>query len=606
VRNKSKLVMAAALSLVLVLGISSVATPIQPQIPTRILEKSISPMSHWDSGKSQIYCEIQNDVDNPSYFFNHFDSDTIASFAVYMDPAQCGGSPYPFRVTDVHLYLYDPGEYEWPVNLTIKLKNSDQQGSACSGPQELLHSEDFSIPGDSAFPVKMNLTLSDAYCVYQPFFLEIAYADPHDPLHPHPSLLMDDTLDVPDTCDNWATYLGEYYEWYDFWEYPPTGDAIIRATGYTESPDCADLWYWKPDKPTQDHPAPSGMPDFDQNQEDWVGYCGPAAAANCLWWFNAVPEGWNPPQLIDTLARYFHTHPPYYTFVDSMEIGLSQYFQDYGFALQESTFQMPNFFEMEDSLKKCQDIILLLGFWFYDESGQQWYREGGHFVTMAGVCSESLKIAVSDPDKDAAEGGWPGRVRPVEHPPHPGDPLVHNNPSYVSQDMYQSTLESPNPSPGNPNWEIDYQWQPGKFTGMNVPEEFIPYSRPAPEGAKDLYVTEVEYAVMICPTTSAVEDEEGGGSTPRFFELDQNYPNPFNSQTIIKFNLRRPAEVTLTIFNVLGQRVRKLAAERMSAGAHTIAWDGKDEKGSDVSSGIYFYRLKAGEQSQTKRLVLLK
>ncbi len=258
------------------------------------------------------------------------------------------------------------------------------------------------------------------------------------------------------------------------------------------------LWYWKPD--TTD--APSGMPDFDQNQDAWLCYCGPTAVANCLWWYGAVPTGWTPPQLIDTLARYFHTSPVWGTYVDTMQMGLEQYFQDYGFAFKESTFKMPDFFEMEDSLKVCQDIILLLGFWWYDEGSGIWYREGGHYVTMAGVCSESLKIAISDPDRDAAVGGWPGRVRPPSHPPagtYP--PTLHNNPLYVSHDMYQSILDNPFPSPGNPWWEIDYPWSwpKGKFSGINVPEEFRAVTKPAPEGGKQILATEVDYAVMICP-----------------------------------------------------------------------------------------------------------
>lgn len=300
------------------------------------------------------------------------------------------------------------------------------------------------------------------------------------------------------------------------------------------------LWYWKPDTTW----APSGMPDFDQNQPGWIAYCGPTAVANCLWWYGAVPTGWTPPQLIDTLARYFHTSPIWGTYVDTMQMGLEQYFQDYGFAFQESTFEMPDFFEMEDSLKRCQDIILLIGFWFYDEYSETWYREGGHYVTMAGVCSESLKIAISDPDADRAETGWPGRVRPPDHPPHPGDPLLHNDPQYVSHDMYQSILDSPFPSPGNPFWEIDYPWgmKPGRFAGFNVPQKFKDVTRRAPEGGKQIFATEVEYAVMICP-----EQEE-----PR--ECDEDDPNECDTLWVECGNMLVPpggglVTVDLTIFN---------------------------------------------------------
>jgi hypothetical protein len=268
---------------------------------------------------------------------------------------------------------------------------------------------------------------------------------------------------------------------------------------------------------------------------------------------------------------------------------------------------MPDFFEMEDSLKACQDIILLLGFWWYDDVTERWYREGGHFVTMAGVCSESLKIAISDPARDAAVGNWPGRVRPPTHP-QPGayGDTLHNDPQYISHDMYQSTLDSPFPSQGNPFWEIDYVWwAKGGHSGMNVPEEFRDVTRPAPIGGKAVYTTEVEYAVMICPKPSPVEEEEGS-FVPQDFELYQNYPNPFNNETVIRFNLLKPAEVTLAVYNILGQKVRTIVEGRLGAGPQTLSWDGQDEKGNDLSSGIYFYRLKAGELTETKRLVLLK
>jgi len=248
---------------------------------------------------------------------------------------------------------------------------------------------------------------------------------------------------------------------------------------------------------------------------------------------------------------------------------------------------------------------LLLGFW-WSPDGYEWWREGGHFVTMAGVCSESLKIAISDPARDAAEAGWPGRVRPPGHPSHPGDHILHNVPSFVSHDIYNSILQPEFPSPGNPFWEIDYPWAKGEYSGMNVPNKYRAVTKPAP---KDVvyYATEVEFAVMICPKPSnAVEGEEQGALTPKDFELYQNYPNPFNNETLIKFNLRKSAEVTLVVYNILGQKVRTLLKGRLDAGPQSVSWDGKDEKGNDLSSGIYFYQLKIGQITETKRLVLLK
>ena len=86
----------------------------------------------------------------------------------------------------------------------------------------------------------------------------------------------------------------------------------------------------------------------------------------------------------------------------------------------------------------------------------------------------------------------------------------------------------------------------------------------------------------------------------------QNYPNPFNPTTSIRYNLETEAYITLEIYNIKGQLIRKLIDDRISAGVQTIVWDGLDKNSNQVSSGIYFYKLTAGEQSSTKKMILLK
>ena len=88
---------------------------------------------------------------------------------------------------------------------------------------------------------------------------------------------------------------------------------------------------------------------------------------------------------------------------------------------------------------------------------------------------------------------------------------------------------------------------------------------------------------------------------PTTFALDQNYPNPFNPTTDISFSLPKASEVTLDIYNTLGQRVETLVSDHLEAGQHTVTWDA-----SRVSSGIYFYRLTTGAFAETKKMVLLK
>jgi len=96
------------------------------------------------------------------------------------------------------------------------------------------------------------------------------------------------------------------------------------------------------------------------------------------------------------------------------------------------------------------------------------------------------------------------------------------------------------------------------------------------------------------------------GSVPTSYGLNQNFPNPFNPSTEISFDLPKASQVELSIFNVLGQEVRSLVNRTMEAGKHTITWDGLNGSGTQVSSGVYFYRLSAGSFSDTKKMMLLK
>jgi serine protease len=93
---------------------------------------------------------------------------------------------------------------------------------------------------------------------------------------------------------------------------------------------------------------------------------------------------------------------------------------------------------------------------------------------------------------------------------------------------------------------------------------------------------------------------------PADFSLSQNSPNPFNLSTSIFFFLPTPSEVDLTIYNILGEKVKTVAQGWLEAGSHTVTWDGTNESGSVVASGIYFYKLNAGDQVVTKKMSLLK
>jgi len=94
---------------------------------------------------------------------------------------------------------------------------------------------------------------------------------------------------------------------------------------------------------------------------------------------------------------------------------------------------------------------------------------------------------------------------------------------------------------------------------------------------------------------------------PREFRLQQNFPNPFNASTLINYELPQGGEVTLTIYNVLGQKVRIYQPGRQSAGSYSIFWDGRNQEGSLVGSGIYFYRLEVGDKfNQVRKMIFIK
>ena len=110
--------------------------------------------------------------------------------------------------------------------------------------------------------------------------------------------------------------------------------------------------------------------------------------------------------------------------------------------------------------------------------------------------------------------------------------------------------------------------------------------------------------VQKISTTTGVKSVSG--NAPHSFELSNNYPNPFNPSTKINFGIPNDGMVSLVVYNVLGQRVRTLADAPMAAGQYSITWDGRNDAGSTLSSGVYFYRLQAGATAIVKKMLLLK
>ena len=103
-----------------------------------------------------------------------------------------------------------------------------------------------------------------------------------------------------------------------------------------------------------------------------------------------------------------------------------------------------------------------------------------------------------------------------------------------------------------------------------------------------------------------VENITVDGQLPGSFALSQNYPNPFNPTTHIEFALAQASQVSIDVYNILGRHVRCLVDEILPAGNHRVTFDGRSSDSRPLASGVYFYRISAGDFVESKKMLLLK
>ncbi len=113
-------------------------------------------------------------------------------------------------------------------------------------------------------------------------------------------------------------------------------------------------------------------------------------------------------------------------------------------------------------------------------------------------------------------------------------------------------------------------------------------------------------SVTLNSGTHTLKLAGGKRGLPSTYALYQNLPNPFNAATAIKFDLPEDTRATLSIYDMLGRKIRMLVSSELSAGTHTVIWDGCDNAGNVLPTGVYFYRLTAGDFSAVKKLTLMK
>jgi 5'-nucleotidase len=283
-------------------------------------------------------------------------------------------------------------------------------------------------------------------------------------------------------------------------------------------------WYCKPGNWT-DY-ALSGMPDFDQKQDNWTDngtamgnwtYCGPVAVANSLWWFDSKnePSPVPPPTindhyglvtnfshpwddhcaqnvmpLVNNLSSLMNTSSSG-TNVTDMQWGIAQYLNNTGYSdyYNEMTMPWPNFTWIEEEVERCEDVVLLLGFWQHEYGSDYWWRVGGHYVTCAGVNSNTSQLGISDPYFDSVGNATSG---------------VHNDTQYVSHDIYNVTFIMPGPG-GPARWALP-DYAVGKpivnFLGQNSGPGLIP---PGVYNVSLPVVTVIDYAVVTSPITGTLQ-----------------------------------------------------------------------------------------------------
>ena len=163
---------------------------------------------------------------------------------------------------------------------------------------------------------------------------------------------------------------------------------------------------------------------------------------------------------------------------------------------------------------------------------------------------------------------------------------------------YQDYVRINQPIPQDSTMEVTFaDWvAPGKYPVYYIMSVELFY-------AVDQDSTNDTISKLIYYT--AVEDTDVI-SSPLSFTFSQNYPNPFNPTTRIEYSLRKTSHVKLVVLNILGEKIKTLVDEPKRSGNHVVVWDGKDDKGKEVASGIYFYKIKAGEFTDSKKMVILK
>jgi hypothetical protein len=112
--------------------------------------------------------------------------------------------------------------------------------------------------------------------------------------------------------------------------------------------------------------------------------------------------------------------------------------------------------------------------------------------------------------------------------------------------------------------------------------------------------------VLTEATITAIDSDQAIEILPEEYMLMQNYPNPFNPETTIEYSVPEQTRVNISIYNILGHRVRTLVDNKKNQGFYNVIWDAKDDRGNPVSTGLYIYVLTTGDKRIVKKMALIR
>jgi pectate lyase len=182
--------------------------------------------------------------------------------------------------------------------------------------------------------------------------------------------------------------------------------------------------------------------------------------------------------------------------------------------------------------------------------------------------------------------------------------VMNNNRSIIdSQEEVGGypVLESGTPYPDEDQDGMDDEWEAAHGLDPNLKDDYN--EDPNNNG----YTNLEEFLNGTDPMAAVgVERVAPNGAKPESFQLAQNYPNPFNMSTKIRYYLNQPENVTVTVYNLEGRKVRTLVDGLRNQGSHLISWNGTAENGAEISSGIYYYKMTVGAEQEVRKMILLK